>query len=63
MRKSRKAALAAALFAAAVNMNACAYVPPPDELENELTKTNVSFSETDAEDNTDNTEEEIQKEL
>lgn len=27
----RKAALAAVLFSAAVNMNGCAYGPPPDE--------------------------------
>lgn len=30
MKKSRKAALAA-IFTAAMNMNGCAYGPPPDE--------------------------------
>ena len=31
MKKSRKTALAAILFSAAMNMNGCVYGPPPDE--------------------------------
>ena len=64
MKKSRKAALVAALFVAAVNMNACAYGPPPDELESEVTKTNISVSETEENtDSTEQTEENIQDEI
>ena len=62
MKKSRKAAFVAALFVAAINMNACAYGPPPDELENEVTKTNMSISEENT-DITEQTEENIQKEI
>ena len=62
MKKSRKAALVAALFVAAVNMNACAYGPPPDELESEVTKTNMSISEENT-DSTEQTEENIQEEI
>ena len=66
MKKSRKAALVATLFVAAINMNACAYGPPPDELENEVTKTNISVSESENDeitDSTEQTEENIQKEI
>ena len=64
MKKSRKAAYVAALFVAAINMNACAYGPPPDELENEVTKTNMSISETEENtDSTEQTEENIQQEI
>ena len=62
MKKSRKAAFVAALFVAAINMNACAYGPPPDELENEVTKTNMSISEENT-DSTEQTKENIQKEI
>ena len=31
MKKIQKAALTAVLFTAAMNMNSCAYGPPPDE--------------------------------
>ena len=62
MKKSRKAAFVAALFVAAINMNACAYGPPPDELENEVTKTNMSISEENT-DITEQTEEDIQDKI
>lgn len=49
IKNKKKAALAAALFWAAMNLSACAYGPPPED--NEETNADVSQTEYDPEEN------------